>query len=74
MLVGGESSNHLLNLSNRSENVTSRDAATSPEPLSLKKNLTCSANSLLQQGKISILTYGGFYDTICCVKTLSFPL
>ncbi|XP_034234487.1 RB1-inducible coiled-coil protein 1 isoform X4 [Thrips palmi] len=39
-----------------SENVTSRDAATSPEPLSLKKNLTCSANNLLQQGKISILT------------------
>lgn len=39
-----------------SENVTSRDAATSPEPLSLKKNLTCSANNLLQQGKISILS------------------
>ncbi|KAK3908461.1 RB1-inducible coiled-coil protein 1 [Frankliniella fusca] len=38
------------------ENITSCDAATSPEPLSLKKNLTYSANSLLQQGKISILT------------------
>ncbi|KAJ1525712.1 hypothetical protein ONE63_008923 [Megalurothrips usitatus] len=38
------------------ESVTSRDAATSPEPLGLKKNLTYSANSLLQQGKISILS------------------